>query len=157
MSIPVTINGTIYQIPEQGQSPPWGDDLTPLLQAIVEVINSTSGSSDILITSFNLANNVSSAANVNGLVFDTSQVRSAIVSYSISRSTSLSEFSEAGQIYVTYSNTLGSWEISQDFAGTSGISFSITNGGQIQYTSTNMSGTSYVGKLKFKAQAFLQT
>lgn len=157
MSIQVTINGSTYNIPEQGQSPPWGSDLSSILEAIVESINSTNGSADILITSFNLTNNQSSAANVTGLVFDTTQVRSAIISYSIYISTTTNEKSECGQIYITYKSTAGTWELAQYNVGTSGVVFTITNSGQIQYTSTNVSGASYSGKLKFSAKSFLQT
>lgn len=157
MATSVTINGSTYSIPKQGENPPWGEELSDLLIALVDVVNSSSGSADIILTSFNLANNQSSAANVTGATFDTSQVRSSIIQYSIYRSTTLSELSEVGTIYLTYKTTAATWDISQTYGGSSGITFSITAGGQLQYTSTNMSGSSYVGKMKFTAKSFLQT
>jgi hypothetical protein len=156
MSIPVSIQGTTYNIPEQGQNPPWGSDLTDLLQALVDVANTSIGSADIITTSFNLGNNQASATNVTGLAFDPSQVRSAIISYSISRSTSTNEYSECGQIYITYRTSFGNWELAQYSTGSSGVTFTVTNGGQFQYVSDNMSGLTYVGKMKFNARAFLQ-
>lgn len=155
MSTSVTISGTTYLIPSQGQSPAWGDDLNALLQALVSISNTAVGPADILTTSFTIANN-SSTANVTGASFDTSTVRSAIISYSIYRSSSTTEMSEAGQIMITYLSTAGTWQLSQYTVGTSGVTFTITNGGQIQYTSTNFSGISYVGKMKFSAKSFLQ-
>lgn len=157
MAISVVINGTTYSIPQQGENPPWGEDLSDVLNAIVTVLNSSVGSADILTTSFTVANNQSSAANVTGLSFDTTEVRSAIISYSIYRSTSLSELSECGHIFATYKSTANSWEFTPVGTGDAGVTFSITSAGQVQYTSTNLSGTSYVGKLKFSAKAFLQT
>jgi hypothetical protein len=41
--------------------------------------------------------------------------------------------------------------LSDDYSGqNAGVTFSITNGGQIQYTSSNISGTGYVGTLEYR-------
>jgi len=157
MSTSVIINGESFSIPTQGENPPWGEDLSALLLAMVNSLNSVQGISDILLTSFTIVNNQSSAANVFGCLFDTSTVRSAIIEYSVYRSSSVSELSEVGHIYVTYKSTAASWEIVQNYAGSSEVNFTITSGGQLQYTSTNFAGTGYVGKMKFTARAFLQT
>src|SRR5690348_1015909 len=141
MSISVNIAGSTYSIPEQGQSPPWGTDLTSLLQAIVNSINSTSGTADILLTTFNLSNNQSSASNITGAAFDVSQVRSFIFTYSIYRSTDSAELAEVGQLFGTYSSVSSTWDMSQQSGGSSGVTFTITDSGQTKYTSTNMSGT----------------
>lgn len=156
MSVSVVINGSTYKVASQGESPPWGSDQQDLLLALVQVAQSTVGPSDILTTSFNLANNQSSATNITGASFDISTVRGFILSYSIYRSTNSTEVSETGQIFGAYSSTAGTWEIAQQYAGSSGITFTITNGGQIQYQSTNLSGSSYSGKIKFYAKSFLQ-
>lgn len=156
MSTIVTLNGTNYTVSAQGASPPWGDDQADLLLELVSIAQSTSSSSDIVTTSFNLANNVASVANVTGASFDTSLIRGFIFSYSVYRNTNSNEASEVGQLYGTFSTTAGTWEMSQTYAGNAGVTFTITNAGQIQYVSTNISGTSYVGKMKFAAKTFLQ-
>lgn len=157
MSIQVTIQGTTYTLNQQSDNAPWGEQLSDLLQTIVDVANNSVGPNDILTTSFSIANNVSSATNVNGLNFDPSQVRSAIINYSLYRHTNSNELSECGQILITYKTTAGTWELAQTYAGSSGVTFTITNTGQIKYTSTNVSGSSYTGKMKFNARAFTQT
>jgi hypothetical protein len=157
MSTNLTINGTVYPLPTQGDNPPWGESLSNIITALASVVNSTTGPSDILVTSFALTNNQSSPANVIGAAFNTASVRSAIISYSLYISTSTNELSECGQIYCTFKSTAGSWELAQNYVGISGVVFSITNAGQIQYTTTNVSGINYSGKMKFKASAFLQT
>jgi hypothetical protein len=156
MSQTVTISGTSYTIGDQGASPPWGADLNDLLLALVQVAQSTSGGGDILTTSFNVANNQVAPANVTGASWDTSTVRGFILSYSLYRSTNINEESETGQIYGTYSSTANTWQIAQTYAGSSGISFTITNAGQLQYTSSNVAGTGYSGKMKFSGKSFLQ-
>ncbi len=157
MSTSVTINGSDYLIPEQGQNPPWGEDLNSLLDAMVELLNASSSSTDISTTLFTIANNTASVANVIGLSFDTTQVRSGIISYSVYRSTSTTELSESGQMYITYKSTAGTWELAQYLVGSSGVTFTITSGGQIQYVSSNLGGTGYTGKMKFNAKTFIQT
>jgi len=156
MSTSVTINGSTYSIPSQGQNPPWGKDLSDVLVAITSVLSSLSGPSDINLTTFNIANNQSAAANVTGASFDTSQVRSFIMQYSVSRTTSTQETTEVGSLYGAYNSTAGTWELMQYYAGLSGVVFSITSSGQLQYTSSNMSGSTPAGKIKFKATSFLQ-
>ena len=156
MAEQVIIQGSTYNLPVQGDSPPWGTDLTDLLNALIAVSNPSIGPADITTTSFTIANNVASPTNVSGAAFNTAIVRSAILSYSIYISTSINELCETGQIYLSYKSTAGSWELAQNYSGSSGVIFSITSSGQLTYTSSNISGTSYVGKMKFNARAFLQ-
>lgn len=157
MSTPITINGTVYNVPSQGENAPWGDELSDFLVALAGVVNSVVGSSDILTTNTVVANNQAVAASVTGATFDTATVRSAIITYSIYRSTSTSESTECGFVYLNYKSTAGTWDLAVAGGGSSGITFTITTGGQLQYTSTNLSGTGYVGKLKYQAKSFLQT
>lgn len=157
MSLPVVISGTSYSLPQQGENPPWGDDLDALLLALIAVANNSVGSADILTTNFTLANNVAAPTNVTGAAFDTASVRSFILQYSIYRSSSTTETSEVGELLGTYKSTAATWELAQYNAGTSGVIFTITNAGQIQYVSSNFGGINYSGKLKFSAKAFLQT
>lgn len=156
MSIQVNILGNDYTLPTQGTNPPWGQDLSDIIQALISVANTTIGPSDILTTSFSINNNVASPTNIVGASFDISSVRSFIISYSIYRNSTITETSEVGQILGTYKSVAGTWELAQTNAGISGVTFTMTNSGQLQYVSTNFSGTSYSGKLKFKASAFLQ-
>jgi hypothetical protein len=152
----VTINGTTYNLPQQGDSPPWGESLSDLIEALVSVANNTISTGDILTTSFAVANNITSQTNVTGLLFDPAAVRSAVIEYSIYRATSDTELSEGGVMLVTYKSGAGTWEVAQYSVGDAGITFTCSNSGQFKYTSTNLSGTSYTGLLKFKARAMTQ-
>ncbi len=157
MSTSVTISGSTYLIPEQGESPPWGDDLNSLLSAMVEVLNTLSSSTDINTTSFTVANNVAVATNIPGASWDTSTVRSFILNYSIYRSTASTELAETGQLFGVYKSTAGSWDLAQTYSGSSGVTLSITPSGQLTYTSTSLAGGSYIGKMKFNSKTFVQT
>lgn len=96
-------------------------------------------------------NNQAAAQNIGGLIVDGTVTRSAVFKYSIYRVSSLEEYTQTGQLRVTYKTVADSYSISDDFAGDdSGVTFSVDSTGQIQYTSTNLSGTGYSGNLKIK-------
>src|SRR5271166_1316294 len=87
---------------------------------------------DTVQTSFTIANNQSTPANVTGLTFANATVRSVEVQYSITISATTSLYEE-GRILLVQ-NASG-WNIAQqaNFDNTNVI-FSITTSGQVQYT-----------------------
>lgn len=104
---------------------------------------------DITETSFSAANNQVAAANVTGLAFANGTVRSfnAQVSVYINATASLYEVFELKGIQKG-----SSWDMAISSVGdNSGITFSITNAGQVQYTSSNISGFTS-DTMKFRAQ-----
>jgi hypothetical protein len=104
---------------------------------------------DIPETSFAMANDQSTAANVTGFTFSNTVVRSfrALVSIEIDADADTFEMYDLIGI-----NKGGTFEISQSAVGDdSGVVFSITAGGQIQYTSTDNAGF-VSGSIKFRAE-----
>jgi hypothetical protein len=98
-----------------------------------------------------IANNQVSAANVSNLVFDGAVAKKFIVDYGLYRSTDTTSLAQAGRLRGVYNEDAAEWYLSDDYSGqNAGVTFSITNGGQIQYTSSNMSGTGYVGTLEYR-------
>ena len=161
MAIELTINGLTYSFPANRDSPGWGTEVTEWAQAVSDALGSVVGTGDIVQTAFGLNNNQSSPSNVTGLSFDSAQIRGAIVDYSIYRVTNgvgATELVEAGTLYASYKSTAAVWEMAQVGvgAGTTGVTLSITNTGQVQYTSTNLSGGNYVGTMHFRARSLTQ-
>jgi hypothetical protein len=108
----------------------------------------TRSSGDIDETSFSAANNQAAAANVTGLVFANGTVRSfnALVSIYINATASLYEV-----VNILGIQRGADWVITSSGTGdNSGVNFSITNAGQIQYTSTNNTGFT-AATMKFRA------
>jgi len=102
-----------------------------------------------------IVNNQSSAANVTGLVFDKTQVGAAFIDYFIVRKTSTENLTEAGVMTATYDDSIAGWILSVGPVAAnndSGVILTITTTGQIQYTSTNLTGTPVTSKMKFKAR-----
>ena len=109
---------------------------------------SQSSTGDIFETSFAASNNVAVAANVTGLAFANGSVRSfdAVISININATAPLLE-----TVRLLGIQKGSSWDMSIESVGDdSGLSFSITNAGQVQYTSTNEAG--FVSNtIKFRA------
>jgi hypothetical protein len=94
---------------------------------------------NIFSNAFNAANNVSSASNVIGFSFSNASIRSfsANVTVSVLKSS-------GGNLYETFTleghQTDSGWTLlPSSFGDVSGITFSITSSGQVQYTSINHS------------------
>ena len=103
---------------------------------------------DLAEGSFSLANNQAAAANVTGFAFNNAVVRSfsALISVEIDATADLYE---SFTIIGIQKNS--SWDISIISTGDdSGIVFSITSLGQMQYTSTNNAGF-VAGSIKYRA------
>lgn len=103
-------------------------------------------------TIFTLANNQTSATNVTNLLFDGTNTRGFILDYSIYRQTdtSLSAVAQVGQLRGVFNTQSSSWFMSDDFSGQdAGVIFTIQPSGQIQYTSTDITGANYTGTLRY--------
>lgn len=124
----------------------WYNTTTKLMKAVVNAVKVQFLTASIPQTTFAIANNQSSAADVTGLLFSSSTARSGIIDYQIRRvstSTGAVERVEAGQLLVTYNTLATTWSLAHlAFGGEDSlVDFSITSGGQVQYTSDNMAGT----------------
>jgi len=104
-------------------------------------------------TQFTIVNDTTVADDVLGLSFDGSAVRGAFIEYTLYRNHTApaSEVSESGAMLATYKTVDDSWEIIRSSVGDAGVTFTITSDGQVQYTSTDISGSVATSVMKFKA------
>ena len=111
----------------------------------------------IIETIFNIANNQASPADITGLSFDPTKIGGFTIDYRVYRQTTgggATELAEQGQLVGAYSPVAGTWEMTQGpDVGDAGLTFSITNAGQVQYTSTNITGTPSQSYIRFKARS----
>lgn len=104
---------------------------------------------DIILTSFAGANNQAIASDVTGLAFANGSIRAfnAIVSVSVDATSDLFEVFELKGV-----QRGADWSMSSQSTGdASGVIFSITNAGQIQYQSSNYAGFVSL-TIKFRAE-----
>jgi hypothetical protein len=112
------------------------------------LISGISSAGDIDQTAFSINNSQSLPANVTGFAFAAANVRgfNALISVSIDATSDLFETFELVGV-----NKSGSFEMSISSVGDdSGVTFSITSAGQVQYTSANYTGF-VSGVIKFRA------
>lgn len=157
MAKQLTIAGTVYNFPVAGESPNWGAEATETISAIVDALNSLLGPGDILQTSETIENNVAIPTTVNGLIFDPNVVRAATISYTVYRTsaTNPSGYAETSKAFIVYDDNapIGEkWKMTIESNGDSGITLSITDVGQVLYTSTDIGDSSYVGTIVFIAR-----
>ena len=150
MSKTLIVNNIPFEYPEQGEQQPWGEAATGWASEVTNVLSSLKSSSDILETSANIQNNVTTPTAVNQLVFNSTTVRSFQVQASIYRTVGALQKSEEINLIGLNQGTAG-WALEQDGIGDSGVSLTIDSNGQIYYTSSNL-GTPHTGVIVFKAE-----
>jgi hypothetical protein len=152
MSRNLQVGNDIYIIPDQGDNPPWGEDVSDWMSAVTDTLsNEVRGPNDILPTSSNLANNQVTPANISGLIFDVSEVLSVEIKYYIKRiyNSNTTTIVESGTIVGHFDGS--QFTITQDTTQDVGVEISVTNGGVFQYISSNLSGhTSSIIRFKSK-------
>jgi len=154
----LTVNNIPFSYPTKGDEPGWGGDATDWSTEVTTVLGSLLAPDDIVQTSFDIANAQTASQDVTGLIFNSASARSAVIDYSIYRvsDAQVSGNTETGQIHVVYDNNVG-WSMGiTDIVGNSGVTFSITPAGQIQYQSTDIGNLNYSGVIKFKASTLQQ-
>jgi hypothetical protein len=105
-------------------------------------------SGDINPTNFSGANNQSSPANVTGLSFSG---KNHFMARIIIRVDATADLFESYELIGTKKSA--DWDLSQECSGDdTGVVFSITSGGQVQYTSPNFSGFVSLN-MDFRAEA----
>lgn len=159
-TIPLTIDNVTYNYPGPGEDPGWGEDASGWAEGVTDVLNTLLGPGTIVETTINLNNNQTTSEDVNGLIFDISTVRSAIITYSIYRTSTDTPTGtvETGQLHIVYDNLATDWLMSQERTGDAGVTFEIDSLGQVSYTSTNIDSGSggYSGTMKFTAATISQ-
>lgn len=143
-------------------------DLTPYGDVLVDEENKMSSSWQLFFRTidnlikyikkeqvFTLVNNQAVAANITGLSFDFRYTSQAIIEYLVQRVTSSVELVESGRIAVIYLPDSNTWNIDTGAyvsAGITGVTFSITSAGQIQYETTNEAGTAVISRMVYRVR-----
>lgn len=161
----INIQGTVIQFPDSATNPNWAPAVDQFAKSVEQALAAIVGPFDVapqalIIDAYNPGTNIPIAA----LSFPTATVRSAFIRYAVFRTTTTDLAGEAGEISIFY-NPNGpvnnKWEISQvitsGISGNGRISFSITDVGQVEFSTDALSGSNHSGKLTFVAQSILQS
>ena len=162
MSISITIQGQVISFPASSESPNWAQGIISFAQAVESALNGLTGQFDVppTIQNIDAQNPTSSPVDLTSLSFPTASVRGAFIRLTVFRNTNSVTTSEIVNLLVTYNPNGGSgtkWAISRDSLGDSKITFNITDGGQVQFQTTAISGSGHTGTITYLAQALLQS
>lgn len=151
MSKQVQIGNDVYIIPDAGENPGWGEDLTAFLEAVAQSLENVQGPNDILQSSATLSNNQSTPTDINGLAFNVADVNFIEVEFFIFRT-----FDSGSTVAVESGKVMGHYngadfEISTESTGDAGIDITVTATGQFQYTSSDLANH-VSSTIKFKAR-----
>jgi hypothetical protein len=146
MSISVIVNNIPFQIPVSGEQPEWGESLTSYLVEVAKVLNSLKGANDILETGATISNNVTTYSDIPDFKFNAATVRSFAVTGSITRTSGSTKVYESFTLNGLRTDT--DWVLQQEGFGDSGVTLNITPAGQVQYISSDITGST--GLIKFR-------
>ena len=143
-------SGVDFTITAAGQLQYTSDDLTGAVYLgnlrISNIVRLPLSGADIEQAIINLQ---VGALDITGAVFDKTVVRAVRLFFNIHRETTLSEVDETGEIFMWHRPVQDDWQVSLDSKGdASGVDFSATAAGQLQYVSDDLAGASYLGELK---------
>lgn len=135
----VQVGSDTFEIPVEGENPPYGEELTAFFVAVATALATVQGPNDIPITTAVLANNVSVFTNIPGLLFSAATTEAIDVNYLITRiyNSGSTTVAEQGHIEGSYDGT--DFYITRDFDVDAGFEFNITPSGQMQYKSSDLS------------------
>lgn len=163
-SIPVIFNGVTVQIPLAGSSPQWASAIIQAFQLIANALNISAGPFDIPPQNYIMTSNVNTNVPIPNLSFPVSAVSGAVVFYGCTRSSSGVggvNVSQSGILILNYTPGLSPgtlWQITDEWAGITGgagITFSMTDTGQLEFTTTAITGSTPIGNINFRALAVL--
>jgi hypothetical protein len=144
MAKDLTVAGTPYTFPEQGESPPWGENITDWASAVTDRLAGIVSDTDINNSQASLIV-TASPTSISGFTFDYTRVRGFVAEYTIYKTTG----SETGILLGNYNGS--SWSVARQATDDVGVEFSITGSGQVQYKNSGVTGT-----LKFAARTKAQ-
>lgn len=133
----------------------WFDVIRSAGVALEAKVTSFLGANVIAQTTATIANNQASAANVAGLLLDSTKGKVAHIYAHVRRKTDDGEKVAGGMLTALYRESTALWDVEPVDAisgDDDGVVFSIVAGtGQVQYASDNMAGANYAGSISFRA------
>lgn len=163
----VLIKGTTISIPNSGSNPNWSPAIIEAFQALADAVNTFAGSFDVAPQTKNIdIYNSSSNIDIDNLIFPPTDVRAVTIFYTVYRKTDESaplagdnmEVAETGTLECVYNNVRPStqkWEVGRMGEGDAFIAFNVTDLGQVQFTTTALTGINHTGVISYRALSIL--
>lgn len=156
MSVPIVVQGTTINIPSSGESPNWAPAIIEAFQAIAQALSQVVGPFDVSPQTYVLVSNSNTNVDVPNLSFPISAVHGAFIRYTIYRNTTSTTVVETGLIFLAYNPSAGvgqKWLITREYVGDAKVTFSVTDVGQVQFSSSTLAGSTHNGIIIYSAQS----
>jgi hypothetical protein len=158
----ITVNGIPIDFPDTGNSPDWSEAIIDFADAVADTLSGISGAFDVppQVMNIDSYNPTTTNTDISNLSFSTSEVRGAVIDIAVSRATASTTVSEMCTLTLVYNedNSVGQkWEMAREMVGDGQIQFNVTDSGQVQFTTTAISGANHTGILTYRARAILNT
>lgn len=165
----IIIKGTPIELPNSGQSPQWSPAILEAFQALADAVNVFTGSFDVAPQTMNIdVYNSSSNIDITNLSFPPADVRAVMIFYTVYRKTDETtvasgdnmEVAETGTLSCVYNNSRPSnqkWEVGRVGPGNAYIDFNMNDIGQLQFTTTALSGVNHTGIVSYRALSILNS
>ena len=163
----ITVKGPVIDLPTSGSDPNWAPAIIESIEALADAVNSVAATYDVPPQAQNIdANNSSTNVDLNNLSFPSADVRAVTIYYTVYRKTDPSgppdgqELTEAGTLELNYNASNPStekWETVRTFQGESQITFLTTDLGQVQFSTTALTGINHTGIVSYRAISILNS
>lgn len=126
--------------------------------AVEGALSGLFGPFDVSPQTLTLTSNPLTNVVIPNLSFSTTEVLSATIKYAITQTSSTNNAYEAGTLTIVYNPqgpATNKWEVARQFVGNGDVSFTVTDAGQVQLSTTALGGINYVGSISYSATALL--
>ena len=160
----ININGINVNFPDAGSSPQWAGAVIQAIELIAQALTISAGPFDIPPQNFIMTSNINPNVPIPNLEFPVTAVQGAMIFYGVQRSTNSTKVSQSGILIINYDPTQSPgnlWQITDEFAASSSagadITFTVSDVGQLQFSTTSIAGTGHAGTINFRALAVLNS
>lgn len=156
----INIAGTDINIPNSGSAPNWAPAIIEAFQLIAEALSISAGPFDIPPQNFVMTSNVNNNVPIPNLSFPTNDVAGAVVFYNVHRSSDLPlSISQTGILLLNYDSSRApglKWQVLDQYTNSGAqVMFTMTDVGQMEFSTTAISGTNPIGNINFRALSVL--
>lgn len=152
----ITLDGEIIEFPNSAASPNWAPAVIRFAELVANSLNAFAGPYDVSKQVVPLNVDVNTNVDAPLLNFPVAAVRGAFIRYTVYRKSDTVTKVKAGNLIAVYNpdGTPGNkWDLTDVFSGQNILNFSVTDEGQVQYTTTALGGIYTEGTLTYTALA----
>ena len=160
MSQLITIQGTPILFPTSGESPDWAPAVDAFAVAVEAALAGVAGAFDVSPQILAIDSSNPGTAELPNLTFPPSAVLAVFIKYAVRRTTSTNSGYQSGELEAVYNPNGPSgnlWDLSNVYQGNANVTFTMSDIGQLSFTTTTLAGLNHTGFISYSATALLNS